>query len=86
DSRPELDRATGQVVVSFSAEPQRRVYVRKVIISGNSRTRDEVIRREFRQFEAAWYDGQKIKASRDRVERLGYFKDKEVTIDTQEVP
>jgi outer membrane protein insertion porin family len=86
DSRPDIDRATGQVVVTFVAEPQRRVYVRKVVISGNSRTRDEVIRREFRQFEAAWYDGQKIKASRDRVERLGYFKDKEVNIDTQEVP
>ena len=86
DSRPEINRETGQVVVTFVAEPQRRVYVRKVIISGNSRTRDEVIRREFRQFEAAWYDGQKIKASRDRVERLGYFKDKEVNIDTQEVP
>lgn len=86
DSRPDINRETGQVVVTFVAEPQRRVYVRKVIISGNSRTRDEVIRREFRQFEAAWYDGQKIKASRDRVERLGYFKDKEVNIDTQEVP
>ena len=86
DSRPDIDRETGQVVVTFIAEPQRRVYVRKVIISGNARTRDEVIRREFRQFEAAWYDGQKIKASRDRVERLGYFKDKEVNIDTQEVP
>ncbi|HEV6967915.1 MULTISPECIES: outer membrane protein assembly factor BamA [Roseateles] len=86
DSRPEINRETGQVVVTFVAEPQRRVYVRKVIISGNSRTRDEVIRREFRQFESAWYDGQKIKASRDRVERLGYFKDKEVNIDTQEVP
>ncbi len=86
DSRPDINRETGQVVVTFVAEPQRRVYVRKVILSGNSRTRDEVIRREFRQFEAAWYDGQKIKASRDRVERLGYFKDKEVTIDTQEVP
>ncbi|MFG6462795.1 outer membrane protein assembly factor BamA [Roseateles sp. DXS20W] len=86
DSRPEIDRATGQVVVTFVGEPQRRVYVRKVVISGNSRTRDEVIRREFRQFESAWYDGQKIKASRDRVERLGYFKDKEVSIDTQEVP
>ncbi len=84
DSRPEIDRATGQVVVTFSGEPQRRVYVRKVIVSGNTRTRDEVIRREFRQFESAWYDGQKIKASRDRVERLGYFK--EVTIDTSEVP
>jgi outer membrane protein insertion porin family len=86
DSRPDIDRATGQVVVTFVAEPQRRVYVRKVVLSGNSRTRDEVIRREFRQFESAWYDGQKIKASRDRVERLGYFKDKEVSIDQQEVP
>ncbi len=84
DSRPEIDRATGQVVVTFVAEPQRRVYVRRVLISGNTRTRDEVIRREFRQFESAWYDGQRIKASRDRVERLGYFK--EVTIDTTEVP
>ena len=84
DSRPEIDRATGQVVVVFNADPQRRVYVRRVLVSGNTRTRDEVIRREFRQFESAWYDGQRIKASRDRVERLGYFKD--VTIDTAEVP
>ncbi|MBT9493129.1 MAG: outer membrane protein assembly factor BamA [Paucibacter sp.] len=84
DSRPEIDRATGQVVVTLVAEPQRRVYVRNVVIAGNTRTRDEVIRREFRQLESAWYDGQKIKASRDRVERLGYFK--EVTVDTSEVP
>ena len=83
DSRPDIDRETGQVVVTFVAEPARRVYVRKVLVAGNSRTRDEVIRREFRQFESAWYDGQKIKASRDRVDRMGYFK--EVTIDTQEV-
>lgn len=84
ESRPEIDRETGQVVVTFVAEPQRRVYVRRVIVSGNTRTRDEVIRREFRQFESAWYDGARIKASRDRVERLGYFK--EVTVDTNEVP
>nr|WP_295075049.1 outer membrane protein assembly factor BamA [uncultured Roseateles sp.] len=86
DSRPEIDKATGQVVVTFTGDPARRVYVRKVIIGGNTRTRDEVIRREFRQFESAWYDGQRIKASKDRVERLGYFKQGEVTIDTQEVP
>ncbi|UXH80953.1 outer membrane protein assembly factor BamA [Roseateles amylovorans] len=84
ESRPEIDRATGQVVVTLVGEPQRRVYVRRVLLSGNTRTRDEVIRREFRQFESAWYDGARIKASRDRVERLGYFKD--VTIDTTEVP
>ncbi|MEO3692795.1 outer membrane protein assembly factor BamA [Roseateles paludis] len=86
DSRPEIDRANAQAVITLVGEPNRRVYVRKVIISGNTRTRDEVIRREFRQFESAWYDGEKIKASQKRVERLGYFKEKEVNIETQEVP
>jgi outer membrane protein insertion porin family len=84
DSRPEIDRVTGQVVVTLVAEPQRRVYVRRVSVVGNTRTRDEVIRREFRQLEAAWYDGRKIKLSRDRVDRLGYFSD--VSIDSAEVP
>jgi outer membrane protein insertion porin family len=84
DFRPELNREKGQAVAVLSAQPQRRVYVRRVNVAGNSRTRDEVIRREFRQFEAAWYDGQKIKLSRDRVDRLGYFKN--VSVDTAEVP
>jgi len=84
DSRPEIDRATGQVVVTLTAEPQRRVYVRRINVAGNSRTRDEVIRREFRQFESSWYDGARIKLSRDRVDRLGYFS--EVGVDTAEVP
>ncbi|URI08678.1 outer membrane protein assembly factor BamA [Aquincola tertiaricarbonis] len=83
EQRPEIDRASGQVVVVLNAEPQRRVYVRRVNVAGNTRTRDEVVRREFRQFESAWYDGQKIKLSRDRVDRLGYFK--EVNIETNEV-
>lgn len=84
ESRPEIDRATGQVVVVLAAEPQRRVYVRRIDVAGNTRTRDEVIRREFRQLESSWYDGLKIKLSRDRVERLGYFK--EVNVETNEVP
>ncbi len=84
DVRPELHREKGQAVITLVAQPQRRVYVRRVNVAGNSRTRDEVIRREFRQFESAWYDGQKIKLSRDRVDRLGYFKN--VGIDTVEVP
>jgi outer membrane protein insertion porin family len=58
--------------------------VRRINVAGNNRTRDEVIRREFRQLEAAWYDGDKIKLSRDRVDRLGFFT--EVNIETQEVP
>ena len=64
--------------------PQRRVYVRRIDVAGNTRTRDEVVRREFRQFESAWYDGGLIKLSRDRVDRLGYFKD--VEVETDEVP
>ena len=84
EARPEIDRATGQVAVVLVADPQRRVYVRRVNVAGNTRTRDEVVRREFRQFESSWYDGQKIKLSRDRVDRLGYFKD--VSVDTNEVP
>jgi outer membrane protein insertion porin family len=83
ESRPEIDRANAQVAIALRAEPQRRVYVRRVDLSGNTRTRDEVVRREFRQFESSWYDGQKIKMSRDRVDRLGYFKD--VSVDTNEV-
>ncbi len=84
DLRPEISRDKGQVVAVLVAQPQRRVYVRRINVAGNSRTRDEVIRREFRQFESAWYDGQKIKLSRDRVDRLGYFK--QVNVETNEVP
>jgi outer membrane protein insertion porin family len=84
DPRTDIDRANGRVAIALVSEPQRRVYVRRINVAGNSRTRDEVVRREFRQFESSWYDGSKIKLSRDRVDRLGYFKD--VSIDTAEVP
>ena len=65
------------------ADPSRRVYVRRISVAGNDRTRDEVIRREFRQLEAAWYDGEKIRQSRNRVDRLGFFQD--VFLETQDV-
>lgn len=84
EARPEIDRATRRVTLSLVADPSRRVYVRRINISGNDRTRDEVIRREFRQYEASWYDGRKIRLSRDRVDRLGYFT--EVNIETVDVP
>jgi outer membrane protein insertion porin family len=83
EPRTEIDRANAAVAVVLAAEPQRRVYVRRIDVAGNTRTRDEVVRREFRQLESSWYDGERIKLSRDRVERLGYFK--EVTVDTNEV-
>lgn len=81
---PEIDRENGTVKLVIISRPQRRVYVRHVNIRGNERTRDEVIRREFRQLESAWYDWDKIQLSRDRVDRLGYFT--EVDIDTSPVP
>jgi outer membrane protein insertion porin family len=84
DARPEIDRSNNTVALVLQADPSRRAYVRKINVAGNSRTRDLVVRREFRQLEASWYDGEKIKASRDRVDRLGYFK--EVDVETQEVP
>jgi outer membrane protein insertion porin family len=84
EARPEIDRVNGRVDLVLVASPQRRVYVRRISVAGNARTRDEVVRREFRQFESSWYDGNKIKLSRDRVDRLGYFSD--VNVDTNEVP
>jgi outer membrane protein insertion porin family len=81
---PEVDRTTNQVKLILRADPSRRAYVRRINIAGNTRTRDEIIRREVRQFESSWYDGDKIRLSKDRIERLGYLK--EVSIDTVEVP
>ena len=81
---PEIDRTNHRVQIVLQAEPSRRAYVRRIAIAGNNRTRDEVIRREFRQFEASWYDGDRIKLSRDRVDRLGFFS--QVDVDTQDVP
>ena len=83
DARPEIDRTNNRVTLVLQADPARRAYVRKINISGNNKTRDEVLRREFRQLESSWYDGDKIKLSRDRVDRLGYFTD--VNVEVQEV-
>lgn len=81
---PEIDREKNLVSFVLQADPARRAYVRRINVAGNERTRDEVIRREFRQYESSWYDGEKIKISRDRVDRLGFFT--AVEMDTQEVP
>lgn len=83
-ANPLIDKEKKEVAFTIFVDPGKRVYVRRINLAGNTRTRDEVIRREFRQFEGSWYDGEKIKVSRDRVEYLGFFK--EVTVDTPEVP
>jgi outer membrane protein insertion porin family len=80
---PKIDRTKRVVDFQLQVDPGRRVYVRRINISGNAKTRDEVIRREMRQFEASWYDSERIRLSRNRVDRLGYFKS--VDVDTEAV-
>ena len=80
---PELDKEKQQVAFTFFVDPGRRVYVRRINVTGNTRTRDEVIRREMRQLEGAWYSGEKITLSKSRIDKLGYFT--EVNVETPAV-
>ncbi|UDG83051.1 Outer membrane protein assembly factor BamA [Candidatus Vallotia lariciata] len=75
----DIDREHDTVKLILHVNPSRRVYVRRVNITGNSKTRDEVIRREIRQFESAWFDSSRIILSKDRINRLGYFTDVNLT-------
>ena len=84
DASPVIDRANNRVAFVLRAQPSRRVYVRRINIEGNNRTRDEIVRREFRQLESAWYDSDRIRLSRDRIDRLGFFT--EVGVETEPVP
>lgn len=77
---PEVNKETKVVDFNFIVEPGRKIYVRKINIAGNARTRDEVIRREMRQMEGAIYDTSKIARSKERLNLLGYFED--VTLET----
>jgi hypothetical protein len=81
---PEIDKEKRTASFTFFVDPGRRVYVRRVNVAGNTRTRDEVIRREMRQFEGGWYNAEALTRSRRRVDRLGYFS--EVNIETPAVP
>lgn len=80
---PDLDKEKHTVAFTLFVDPGRRVYVNRVNVSGNTKTRDEVVRREVRQMEGAYYDAAKINLSRDRLNRLGYFN--EVNIETPAV-
>jgi outer membrane protein insertion porin family len=84
NAAPELDHENRQAAFTFFIDPGRRVYVRRINITGNDRTRDEVIRREFRQMEGAWHSTKNINLSRQRVDRLFYFNS--VNVETPAVP
>src|SRR5215510_230794 len=78
-----VDKEKRTVAFNIAIDPGRRVYVRRIDVAGNSKTRDEVVRREMRQLEGAFYDASKIQLSRRRIERTGYFS--ETTVETQPV-
>ncbi|MDT8310765.1 MAG: outer membrane protein assembly factor BamA [Methylophaga sp.] len=71
---PDIDSEAREVDLTFFIDPGRRAYVRRINISGNSKTRDEVLRQEMRQQESAWIDTGKVEQSRSRIARLGYFE------------
>jgi outer membrane protein insertion porin family len=80
---PEVDKVKHQVAFTFVVDPLQRAYIRRINISGNDKTKDEVIRREFRQMESGWFATSKIKKSKQRVDRLNFFD--EVNVDTSAV-
>jgi outer membrane protein insertion porin family len=77
---PTIDKEKHEVAFNFMVDPGQRVYIRRINIAGNDKTRDEVIRREFRQVEGAWFDVEKIKKSKQRVDKLDFFE--EVNVET----
>jgi len=79
NAQPEIDQQHHTVAMTLQVDPSRRVYVRRINIVGNTRTRDEVVRREMRQLESSWFDSSRLALSKDRVNRLGYFTDVDVT-------
>jgi outer membrane protein insertion porin family len=81
---PKVDKEKSQVFFTFFIDPGRRVYVRRINFSGNTQTRDVVLRREMRQLEGAWYSAAQIQRSRTRLERLGFFET--VSVETPAVP
>src|SRR5436853_434839 len=77
---PEIDKEKRSVAFTIVIDPGRRVYVRRILVAGNTKTRDEVVRREMRQLEGAYYDASRIQLSKRRIDRTQYFTD--VTVET----
>ena len=80
---PKIDTTLKTVEMTFFVDPGKRVYVRRINMSGNTKTRDEVLRRELRQMESSWASSKKIERSKIRLQRLGYFE--EVNVETPPV-
>lgn len=84
NAAPEIDKEKRQVAFTVFVDPGKRVYVRRINISGNTKTRDEVIRQQIRQMEGGWYDDARVKLSKERIDKTDYFG--EVNVETPPVP
>ena len=84
NAAPEVDKEKRQVAFTVFVDPGKRTYVRRINITGNSKTRDEVIRQEVRQMEGGWYDDERVKLSKERIDKTNYFG--EVNVETPPVP
>jgi outer membrane protein insertion porin family len=82
DVVPSVDRDKRTVGIALRVVPGPRVTVRHIIFKGNTRTADEVLRREMRQFEGSWYSQAALDRSRVRLQNLGYFE----TVDVDKAP
>jgi outer membrane protein insertion porin family len=80
----DVDRDNRLVSINFFVDPGKRVYIRRIQFVGNSKTKDEVLRREMRQMEGAWFSQNAIDRSRIRLQRLTYFET--VEVETPAVP
>ncbi|NII12346.1 outer membrane protein assembly factor BamA [Oleiagrimonas sp. C23AA] len=76
---PKLDKKDRTVDLTFYVKPGDRIHVRRINFSGNTRTEDDVLRREMRQLEGSYYNQAAIDRSKVRLQRLGYFKDVKIT-------
>ncbi|MDP3636290.1 MAG: outer membrane protein assembly factor BamA [Azonexus sp.] len=83
NASPEIDKEKRKVAFTIFVDPGKRVYVRRINLAGNTKTRDEVIRREIRQMEGGWYDADRVMNSKQRIDRLGFFSD--VNVETPAV-
>jgi len=81
---PDVDKDTRTVGLTLFVDPGRRVYVRRINVFGNSKSRDEVVRREFRQMEGDWMSTKQVAQSRTRLDRTGYYE--RVNVETPQVP
>ena len=84
DVIPKLDDKDHTAALNFQIKPGKRVYVRRINFSGNSKTRDGVLRREMRQMEGGWYSTPKVDRSRVRIQRLPFVES--VNIERKRVP